>query len=150
MRRALMVAVAVAIQAAMAPAWAAEPLLGTWHLDRQEINGVETNSEPLILRVSQSGDKLAFAFSVPVNKVYFVSMTYTAKPDGSEADVKNAQGEKVGTIQITSGGSSRYKFVLKGANRPSSSGSLTVSPDGKTLTSEADTVKTGVSVHSKQ
>jgi hypothetical protein len=64
--------------------------------------------------------------------------------------VKNAQGEKVGTIQITSGGSSQYKFVLKGANRPSSSGKLTVSPDGKTLTSEADTVKTGVSVHSKQ
>ena len=111
MRRTLVVAFAIAIQATMAPAWAAEPLLGTWHLDRQEINGVETISEQLTLRVSQSGDKLVFAFSVPVNKVYFVSMTYTAKPDGSEADVKNAQGEKVGTIQITSGGSSQYKFV---------------------------------------
>jgi hypothetical protein len=150
MRRTLVVAVAIAIQATMAPAWAAEPLLGTWHLDRQEINGVDANSEPLALRVSQSGDKLVFAFSVPVNKVYFVSMTYSVKMDGSEADVKNARGEKVGTIQITSGGTSQYKFVLKGANRPSSSGKLTVSPDGKTLTSEAETAQAGRSVRSKQ
>ena len=129
---------------------APEPLLGTWRLDSQEVNGQKTNSEPLTLKVSQSGDKLAFAFSVPVNNVYFVSMTYTVKLDGSEADVKNAQGEKIGSIQLSPGGPSQYKLILKGPNRPDSSGKLTVSPDGKTLTSEADTVQAGRAVHSKQ
>ena len=132
---------------------APEPLIGTWRLDRQEVNGEKTDSEPLTLKVSQDSDKLAFAFSVPVNNVYFVSMTYTVKLDGSEADVKNAQGEKVGTIQMTRGGPSQYKVVLKGPNHPDSSGKLTVSPDGKTLASEQDTVQAGASgrsMHSKQ
>ena len=132
---------------------APEPLLGTWRLDSQEVNGQKTNAEPLTLKVSQAGDKLAFAFSVPVNDVYFVSMTYTVKLDGSEADVKNAKGDKVGTIQMSPGGPSQYKLILKGPNRPDSSGKLTVSPDGKTLTSETDTVQGGQggrSMHSKQ
>src|SRR5271168_4801403 len=86
---------------------APEPLLGTWRLDSQEVNGQKSNSEPLTLKVLQSGDKLAFAFSVPVNDVYFVSMTYTAKLDGSETEVKNSRGEKIGTVQITSGGPSQ-------------------------------------------
>jgi hypothetical protein len=132
---------------------APEPLVGTWRLDSQEVNGQKTNSEPLTLKVTQAGDKLAFAFSVPVNNVYFVSMTYTVKLDGSEAEVKNSQGEKIGTIQVTSGGPSQYKLILKGPNRPDSAGKLTVSPDGKTLSSETDTVQGGQggrSMHSKQ
>src|ERR1700685_822786 len=96
---------------------APEPLVGTWRLDSQEVNGQKSNSEPLTLKVTQAGDKLAFAFSVPVNNVYFVSMTYTAKLDGSEADVKNAKGDKVGTIQMTTGGPAQYKLTLKGPNR---------------------------------
>jgi hypothetical protein len=143
---------AVVFLAAVAYA-APESLLGTWRLDRQEVNGAQTNFEPLTLKISQAGDKLAFAFSVPVNNVYFVSMSYAVKLDGSQADVKNAQGEKVGTIQVTPGGPSQYKIVLKGPNRPDSSGKITVSPDGKTLISEADTVQAGPSgrsIHSKQ
>jgi hypothetical protein len=150
MRRALVVAVAAAIQVTTVHAWAAEPLIGTWRLDRQEINGQKTNSGPLTLKISQTGDKLAFAFSVPVNNVYLVSMKYTVKLDGSEADVKDAQEEKVGTIQMIPSGASKYKLILKGPNRPDSSGKLTVSPDGKTLTSEADTVQAGRSIHAKQ
>ena len=132
---------------------APEPLIGTWRLDSQEVNGQKSNAEPLTLKVSQDGDKLAFAFSVPVNNVYFVSMTYTVKLDGSEADVKNSQGEKMGTVQITVSGPSQYRLILKGPNRPDSSGKLTVSPDGKTLSSEQDTAPggpSGRSMHSKQ
>jgi len=132
---------------------APEPLLGTWRLDSQEVNGQKGNSEPLTLKISQSGDKLEFAFSVPVNNVYFVSMSYAVKLDGSEADVKNSKGDKVGTIQLTPGGPSQYKVVMKGPNHPDSSGKLTVSPDGKTLTSEQDTMQagpTGRAIHSKQ
>lgn len=138
---------------ATASAWAAEPLVGTWRLDRQEVNGAPTNSEPLTLKVTQSGDKLAFAFSVPVNNVYFVSMTYTLKLDGSDADVTNSEGKKVGTIQMTSGGPSQYKMTLKAPNHLDSSGKLMVSPDGKTLTTESDTAPAGPSgrsIHSKQ
>ena len=79
MKRALLSAAGLALVVASVPAWAAEPLLGTWRLDSQEVNGQKSNSEPLTLKVTQAGDKLAFAFSVPVNNVYFVSMTYTAK-----------------------------------------------------------------------
>src|SRR5271169_6236470 len=106
---------------------APEPLVGTWRLDSQEVNGQKSNAEPLTLKVTQSGDMLAFAFSVPVNNVYFVSMTYTVKLDGSEADVTNAQGDKIGTIQMSQGGPAQYKLTLKGPNRPDSSGRLTIS-----------------------
>jgi hypothetical protein len=132
---------------------APEPLVGTWRLDSQEVNGQKRNSEPLTLKIAETGDKLAFAFSVPVNNVYFVSMTYTVKLDGAEADVKNSSGEKVGTVQLTPAGPSQYKITLKGPNRPDSSGKLTVSADGKTLTSEQDTTQAGPSgraTHSRQ
>jgi hypothetical protein len=153
MRPAQVIPAAVILLALAAVCAAPEPLIGTWRLDSQEVNGQKSNSEPLTLKVSESGDKLAFAFSVPVNNVYFVSMTYTVKLDGSEAEVKNSRGEKIGTVQITSGGPSQYKLILKGPNRPDSAGKLTVAPDGKTLISETDTVQGGQggrSMHSKQ
>ncbi len=121
----------------MANARAAEPLVGTWLLERQELNGAKTNFEPLTLRISQSGDNFSFAFSVPVNKVHFVSMSYTVRLDGTEADVKNGQGEKIGAIKITKAGGSQYNLTLSGPNRPQTSGQLTVSADGKHLTSES-------------
>lgn len=152
MKQALVVYLAVVL-AATAIYAAPLPLVGTWRLDSQEVNGQKSNAEPLTLRVTQSGDKLDFAFSVPVNNVYFVSMSYAVKLDGSEAEVKNANGEKIGTVQILPAGPSQYRVTLKGPNRPDSSGKLTVSADGKTLTSEQDTAPggpSGRSIHSKQ
>jgi hypothetical protein len=133
--------------ALFASGWAPEPLVGTWQLDHQELNGQTKETEPLTLRIAPEGDKLAFAFAVLVNNIDFVSMTYTAKLDGTEADVKNAQGVKLGTIQITTLRPSHYRLLLKGANRPETTGSLTVSADGKTLTSESDTVLADHSAH---
>jgi hypothetical protein len=147
MRRAIVLAAIVVYQVLAA---APEPLVGTWRLDRQEINGAAINFEPLTLKITQTGDRLAFAFSVPVNNVYFVSMSYTLRLDGTEADVKNGRDEKVGTIQMRPDGPSQYKLALKGPNRPDSSGKLTVSADGKSLTSEAESTQTGRTVHSKQ
>jgi len=151
-RRILVMSATMVLMAAVVGA-APEPLIGLWRLDRQEVNGEQSNAEPLTLKVTQAGDKLAFAFSVPINSVYFVSMTYAVKLDGSEADVKNAKGDKVGTIQMSPAGPSQYKLIMKGPNRPDSSGKLTVSPDGKNLTTESDTVQGGPSgrqMHSKQ
>jgi hypothetical protein len=127
-----------------------EPLVGTWRLQSQEINGEAVKFEPLTLKVTQSGDRLAFAFSVPVNDIYFVSMSYTLRLDGTAADVTNGRGEKVGSIQMKSDGPSQYKLTLKGPNRPDSSGKLIVSSDGKSLTSEAESTQGGRTVRSKQ
>jgi len=137
MRAATVVAALLAL-ASIAGAETAEPFVGIWQLDSQQIDGQKRESDRLTLRISPDGDKFAFAFAVPVNNIDFVSMTYTTRLDGTEADVKNAQGVKVGTIQITAAGHGHYKLILKGANRPESSGQLTVSPDGKTLTSESE------------
>ena len=153
MKQALVLSAAILLLAASAVCAAPEPLIGTWRLDSQEVNGQKGSAEPLTLKISQAGDKLVFAFSVPVNDVYFVSMTYTVKPDGSEADVKNARGENVGTIQLSPAGPLQYKLLMKGPNHPDGSGKLTASPDGKTLTSETDMVQggpSGRSMHSKQ
>jgi hypothetical protein len=135
---------------AIGDARAAEPLAGTWRLDRQELNGEKSNFDPLTLRISQSGDKLAFAFSVPINNIHYVSMSYTVRLDGPEADVKNGQGEKLGAIKVTRSGALRYKFVLSGTNRPQTSGTLSVSPDGKNLTCESDALQGGRNVHLMQ
>jgi hypothetical protein len=135
---------------AMGEARAAEPLAGTWRLERQELNGEKGNFDPLTLRIAQSGDKLAFAFSVPINNVHYLSMSYTVRLDGSEADVKNGEGEKLGSIKITKAGGTRYKFTLMGANRPQTSGTLTVSADGKSLTCESDAMQGGRNVHLMQ
>ena len=129
---------------------APEPLVGTWRLERQEINGEKVNFEPLTLKVSQSGGQLTFAFSVPVNNVYFVSMSYSLTLNNGEADIKNGRGEKVGTIQMKTDGPAQYRLVMKGSNRPNSSGKLVVSSDGKSLTSDADSEQSGHAVHSTQ
>jgi hypothetical protein len=144
--QALLVAATLPLIAAPPP----EPLVGTWRLESQEINGEVVRFEPLTLKVTQSGDRLAFAFSVPVNDIYFVSMSYTLRLDGTAADVTNGRGEKLGAIEMRSDGPSQYKLVLKGPNRPDSSGKLTVSADGKSLTSEAESTQGGRTVHSKQ
>jgi hypothetical protein len=145
MRRVQLAAIAFCLQA-----WAAEPIAGLWRLDSQETNGEKSNAEAMILKVTQSGDKFQFAFSMPVNKIYFVGTSYAVRTDGSEGDVLNSHGDKIGTVQMTVAAPSRYRLVVKGANRPVSNALITVSPDGKTLTSESDAVQAGHAIHSKQ
>ena len=129
---------------------AAEPLIGTWRLQRQELNGQVADAEPLALQITQAGDRFSFAFSVPINEIYFVTLSYAARLDGSDTDIKDANGQKIGTIQIQRGGAGHYKLVMKGPNRPDSQGTLTVSADGKTLISESDATQAGRTLHSRQ
>lgn len=126
---------------------AAQPIVATWHLDHQELNGEKKETEEMILRVTPDGDKFLFAFSVPINNIAFVSLSYSAKLDGTEADVKNARGNKVGTVEITVPSPSHYKLVMKGDNRPNTTVVLTVSPDGNTLTSQSDSTQAGKPMH---
>jgi hypothetical protein len=142
-------AAAIGLQALAPSLWAAEALVGTWRLARQELNSQAGDFEPLTLQVSQAGDRFSFAFSVPINEIYFVSLTYTVRLDGSAADIKNANGQKIGTMQMTRS-AGQYKFTMKGPGRPDSLGTLTVSADGKTLVSESDATQAGRAIHSKQ
>ena len=119
-------------------AWAAEPLVGLWRLVSQEVGGQKMDADQLTLRVLQSGSSLEFAYSLPVNGIQFVSMRFSSRLDGSEGDVKNANGNKIGTVKVSKGEGSEYKVILQGENRPTANGTMKVSADGKTLTCESD------------
>ncbi|HEY7284285.1 MAG TPA: hypothetical protein VH497_02495 [Vicinamibacterales bacterium] len=146
------IVLSIGVNAAASPLMAAEPLIGLWRLQSQEINGnVTTEVEPLALQINQArGDRLRFAFSVPLPDIYFVTIAYTLRLDGSSADIMDGNNQKVGTIQMTRGGPGQYLLTMKGPNKPDSQGKITISADGKTLTSESDATQSGRSVHSRQ
>lgn len=125
------------------PIQAAEPLAGRWLLVSQEVGGQKTAIEEMMLRVNPAGQALEFAYSVPVNDIQFVSLRFSARLDGSEADVTNGNGQKIGTAKVTRSGASEYRVVLQGQNRPTASGTMTVSADGKTLKSESESSARG-------
>ena len=130
---------------------AAEPITGKWLLKSQQVNGRETASRPLTLSVDQKGNLLEFEYSVPSNQKQDVSLRFAARLDGSPADVTNSEGRKIGTARITRGGASEYLLTLEGANRPTSSGKMTVSAGGRTLVSESDaTGRGGDKLHTVQ
>ena len=122
---------------------AAEPIEGRWLLQSQEIGGQKTEIDQLTLRVVPKDKMLEFAYSVPVNDIQFVSLRFSAPPNGTPADVTDANGKKVGTVKVTKATATQYKIVLEGPNRPTATGSMTVSADGKTLTSQSDSKPPG-------
>jgi hypothetical protein len=128
-----------------APARAAEPLLGRWLLVSQQVGGQKTEIDELTLRIVMRGQTLEFGYSVPVNNIQFVSLRFAARPDGTEADVTNANGQKIGTAKVTKASASQYRIVIQGQNKPTASGTMTVSADGKTLTWESESKPPGQS-----
>lgn len=143
--------VAVLLLCALLHASAAEPIAGKWALKGQQVAGQERGSRPLTLRITQSGDVLEFEYSVTVNQKQEISLRFAARLDGSEADIKGPNGQKIGTAKVSRFGPSQYLVMLQGANRPTSSGRMTLSSDGKTLTSEADaSVPSGAKTHTTQ
>lgn len=136
---------------AITPAWGAESIAGRWLLQRQEVGGQKTDPDPLTLRVTPNGNGFDFAYSIPVNDVQFVSMSFTSRLDGTDADVKDSRGNKIGSIKIAHAGAMQYTVVLQGPNRPTANGKMTVSADGKTLSVETDAQAPGkAAVHTVQ
>ncbi len=74
---------------------------GRWLLVRQEIGGQKKPAWELMLRVNRAGTAFDFACSVPVNDIQFVPLKFSAGFDGTEADVTNANGQKIGTVKVT-------------------------------------------------
>lgn len=129
---------------ATAQLWAAEPLLGTWKMTSQLVDGQKTDPDPVTLRVIESGGALEFDYSVPVNNVNFVGTKFTSvRLDGSEGEIRNSHGDKIGTVKITKLGPSQYKAVIEGPSRPAATGKITISPDGKILTSDSEATTAG-------
>src|SRR5215218_6776290 len=116
MKRTLALVLTLCLSALASSLSAAEPLIGTWRLQRQELNGQAGDAEPLALQVTQAGDRFSFAFSVPINEIYFVTLTYSVRLDGSAADIKDANGQTIGSVQIQRGSAGQYKLVMKGPN----------------------------------
>jgi hypothetical protein len=133
----------LAILLSAAPVWAAEPILGRWVLASQQVNGKAAAREDLTLRIRSVGATLEFAYSVPVNDIQFVSLRFVVRPDGTQADVTGANGKKIGTVKVTKLTGSQYKVLLQAQKRPDASGTMTVSADGKTLTSESESKPPG-------
>ena len=127
----------------LARAAAVDPLVGKWLLKSQQVSGQETPSRPLTLEIRAVGDALEFEYSVTVNQKQEISLRFAARMDGSDAEVKNAEGRKIGTAKVSHFGPLQYLVMLEGPNRPTSSGRMTLSKDGKTLTSEADAAMPG-------
>ena len=136
---------------ALACALAAEPIAGKWLLKSQQVAGQERGSRPLTLRITQKGDALEFEYSVTVNQKQEISLRFTAPLNGTEAEVTDPAGHKIGTAKLSHFGSMQYLVTLQGPNRPTSSGRLILSSDGKTLTSESDaTAPNGAKAHTTQ
>jgi secreted protein with Ig-like and vWFA domain len=135
----------LAIMLSAGPVRAAEPILGRWVLASQEVSGRGTPRDDLMLRVRSIGQTLEFAYSVPVNDIQFVSLRFASRLDGTQADVTDANGKKIGTVKVVKAGNSQYKITLQGQNKPVASGTMTVSADGKTLTSESESTPPGQS-----
>ena len=138
---------ALALPASAAP----EPLVGKWLLKSQEVSGKETPSRPLTLDIRPQGDALEFEYSVTIGNSRTVSLRFVARLDGSPADVKDAQGAKIGSAKVLRGKPLEYSLTLEGPNRPSASGKMTVSADRKTLVCESDsTAPGGARMHTVQ
>jgi hypothetical protein len=130
--------------------WAGEPLAGKWLLMHQEVAGKETTSNPLTLAITPAGKLFDFAFIVTVNEKPVVSLKFTTLLDGNASEVTGGDGKQMGTAKASRDGGS-YKVLMEGSGRPAVTTHMTVSPDGKTLTSESDVVTpSGVNVHTEQ
>jgi hypothetical protein len=133
MKFVLLLAVVLAARAA-----GTEPLMGTWILSSQTVNGQKVEHEDMTLRIYAAGDGLEFAFSTPVNGVHMVGLKFSSvHMDGKPGSVEDVKGKKIGDVTVTKVAGSEYKAVLEGPNRPKSVSKMTVSADDKTLTSES-------------
>lgn len=131
-------------------AWAADPLAGTWQLQHQEVGGNETDSNPLTLNITQTGDRLDFAFIVTVNNAPVINLKFSSPLDGTEAEVSGGDGKKMGAARVSRDGAA-YKVLMEGPGRPAVTTRMTLSADGKTLVSESDVqAPNGANVHTRQ
>ena len=139
MRRTVLVVGAFCLLA-VSQAWAEEPLVGTWQLIYQKVGDMKDMPRPLpALKITQSGTALNFAYSSGLEGRVF--MSFTVYLDGSEGDIKNDQGGKIGTAKLIKRGK-EYTLVLQSANRPPEPGKIYFRPgeEGKILTMESDVI----------
>ena len=143
MKRSSILSIALILALPATRALAADPLVGRWLLVSQEIDGHKSEISELTLRIEAAGQALEFAYSVPVNNIQFVSLRFTARPDGTETNVTNANGQKIGTAKVTKASASQYRVIVEGPNKPTATSTATVSADGKTLTWQSEAKQPG-------
>src|SRR5258706_16041719 len=97
MRRSPVFLVTVVLLLTASSAWAVDPLAGTWLLKHQEVAGNQTDSNPLMLAIAPSGNRLDFAFIVTVNNEPVVNLKFSSPLDGTPAEVTAADGTAMAT-----------------------------------------------------
>jgi len=125
------------------PTWAAEGIEGTWRMTRQEVGGQPAPAEALLLDITAVSEGLRFTYSRIVNGTSSVIMRFSVRLDGTEAEIRDAGTNRLGTASLTKNGGSQYRLILRSPVHPPTAGTMTVSDGGKTLTSESDTEKPG-------
>jgi hypothetical protein len=120
-----------------------EALVGKWLLKSQQVGGQDVASRPLTLEVRPVGEGFEFEYSVALNNSRVVSLRFVARLDGSAGDIKDARGQKIGTAKVLRAGAGEYAVNLEGPQRPTASGKMKLSGDGKTLTCESDSIAPG-------
>lgn len=130
---------------ALGCAFAATPeaLVGKWLLKSQQVGGQDAAGRPLTLEIRPVGEAFEFEYSVALNNSRVVSLRFVARLDGSPGDIKDARGQKIGTAKLRRAGAGEYAVNLEGPQRPTASGKMKLSGDGKTLTCESDSVAPG-------
>ncbi|MGA2263637.1 MAG: hypothetical protein ABSH28_19650 [Acidobacteriota bacterium] len=121
-----------------AAAQAAEPLAGSWVLTANSYDSKPAPvTIPLGLKVTESGGSLQFQYSM--NGGQLITMVFAARMDGSEVDVKDGTGKRIGSAIVHKVSANDYELVLKSPGAPDSPGKMTVSNGGNTLTCESTT-----------
>jgi hypothetical protein len=138
-RRVFLLAAAIAAFAATP-----EALVGKWLLKSQQVGGQDVAGRPLTLQVRPLGEAFEFEYSVELNSSRVVSLRFVARLDGSPGDIKDARGQKIGTAKVRRAGTGEYAVSLEGPQRPTASGKMKLSGDGKTLTCESDSIAPGL------
>jgi hypothetical protein len=122
------------------PARADEPIVGTWQMIYQKVAGERQRPLPLALKVVHSSKGLEFAYLW--GREAEITMTFTARLDGTEAIVTDGKGAAMGIAKLNKT-KSDYRLTLQQPDRRPEPGKLTISEQGRILTVESDGVVPG-------
>jgi hypothetical protein len=123
---------------ALAPAWAAEPLVGTWQMISQTMNGSNVRPLPIAIKITQAS-ATSLTFTYVSGREEQVKMAFTVRLNGTAAPIINETGAQIGTARLTKSGD-KYELVLQRPGRPPEPGTLVLSDKNLILTCSSETM----------
>jgi hypothetical protein len=115
--------------------WSEDPLVGRWQMISQTLGGKKMVPLPIAIRIVQNGQNLTFSYLS--GREEKINMTFTVKPGGPEAVIKDTAGTMKGMATLTKDGS-KYLLTLQRPGRPPEPGTMALSDKNLILTCESD------------